>query len=202
MFYHSTPGSTPGNNTKMIHKIFVYFVLFCLFANASHGCNDSSYEFKIRSINKKKYLFGIIYQNKSKIAHCLRIEDFELDLTGDSLYVFFENGLLAKFIGKNRPIDNEPKEFIILPPGEEARGAIYLNKYYKIKNESVIVSYSVPVIPCTDLMQQYVKIPPTEFLKDKINDPNNVKTDVFSEDYPIWAREGFIAITNRLLVKR
>lgn len=164
----------------------------------------NKYSFTIESVNPKSGYVWFRYRNESTVAHCVRSEDLELNLIGDSLYLYSEKNIPIKYKGYmgDATLSLTPKKFILIPPGEEMLSSIYLNEHYSLKKENILVSYSIPVIPCEVVMERYVNVPPTVYLKDKINDPFIKDTSVFAVDYPEWSTYGFIAVSERLFIKR
>jgi hypothetical protein len=166
---------------------------------------DPEYTFKVHQTHiPEGRLIDFVYTNTSLEAHCIRNEDMELKLTGDSLYVSKKDNEPVKFIGRNLTYDpTVPYVFIVLPPGAEVRGNIYLDKYYGSKSQEVYVSYKMPVVFCKRLLKGYIEIPPTDVLKDKLNnrrESNGSIENVLEKRYPEWTQNGFIAESETLLV--
>ena len=185
-------------------KLIVLLGIFIFFLTGVVSAQEEPpYSFVAEVNNPKDALIQLVFKNKSKFAQCIRAEDLELKLVGDALYVKSEKGDRIKYIGVRGKSDPRmPQKFILLPPEKEARTSIHLDDYYETKKENVIVSYSIPVIPCEKVLETYINIPPTVFMRDKINNPTAEKTDVYATDYPEWTQYGFIAVTKPLLIER
>ncbi len=161
--------------------LFIFIVVLHFSFESVFAAEHSAYTFKAHQTKlegSRERLIDFLYTNTSSEAQCLRFEDMELKLTGDSLYV---------------------SVFIVLPPGAETRGNIYLDKYYDSKRREVYVSYKIPVVFCKRLLQGYIEIPPTDVLKDKLNNKNNQVgasseiENLLRNRYPEWTQHGFIA---------
>lgn len=190
-----------GTDMKKVIVLSGYFIVFL--SALSVAQEVPPYSFVAEVNNPKDALIQLIYKNQSKFSQCIRAEDLELKLMGDSLYVKSENGGSIKYIGvRGRSDPRMPQKFIILPPDKEARASIHIDEYYDTRKENLIVSYSIPVIPCEKILGGYINIPPTVFMRDKINDPAVEKTDVYAADYPEWTQYGFIAVSKPLLIER
>lgn len=190
----------------LIMKLNSLLMFFLLLAPSVYSETEQTnkYSFTIESVNPKSGYVWFRYRNESTVAHCVRSEDLELNLIGDSLYLYSEKNIPIKYKGYmgDATLSLTPKKFILIPPGEEMLSSIYLNEHYSLKKENILVSYSIPVIPCEVVMERYVNVPPTVYLKDKINDPFIKDTSVFAVDYPEWSTYGFIAVSERLFIKR
>lgn len=184
-------------NTKRVKEILLSAVSFCSSFSAN-GAVPSEYDLAISTVDDRQGHLIITYTNKSETAHCLRAQDFRSELYGDSLYVNTVDGSAVTYIGPIPQVggDRTPSEFIVVPPGERIMYSLFLWEFYKLpKRTSVVVAYSVPVIPCKVILDGYINIPPTDFLKDKVRDPTAEKTDLFESDYPEWTQHGFIAVS-------
>lgn len=191
-------------------KIFLLGIIFsyCFFSSNLFAESGSTYIFNVYQTRLPEgRLIDFVYKNTSSEAQCIRNEDMELKLVGDSLYVSLKDKKPVKFIGKNLPYDPMvPFVFIVLPPGAEARGNIYLDKYYDSKRRKVYVSYKIPVVFCKRLLQGYIEIPPTDVLKDKLSNRSDTSNssesteDALKRRYPEWTQDGFIAESATLLV--
>lgn len=190
----------------LIMKLNIFLVFFLLLAPYVYSETEqiNKYSFTIESVNPKIGYVWFRYRNESTVAHCVRSEDLEFNLIGDSLYLYSENNAPIKYKGYmgDATLSLTPKKFILIPPGDEMLSSIYLNKHYHLGRGNIFVSYSIPVIPCEIVMKKYVNVPPTVYLKDKINDPFIKDTSAFSVDYPEWSKYGFIAASERLFIKR
>ncbi len=185
-----------------------FIFICCCISNNLFAETDSKYIFDVYQTRiPEGRLIDFVYKNTSSEAHCIRNEDMELKLTGDSLYVSLKDKKPVKFIGKNLPSDPMvPFVFIVLPPGAEARGNIYLDKYYDSKRRDVYVSYKIPVVFCKRVLQGYIEIPPTDVLKDKLtsedfslNASGSIE-EALKKRYPEWTQDGFIAESETILV--
>lgn len=190
-----------------IWLLWFIFICCCISSNLFAEAN-SKYIFDVYQTRiPEGRLIDFVYKNTSTEAHCIRNEDMQLKLTGDSLYVSLKDKKSVKFIGKNLPYDPMvPSVFIVLPPGAETRGNIYLDKYYDSKRRKVYVSYKIPVVFCKRLLQGYIEIPPTDVLKDKLSNRSDTSNssesteDALKRRYPEWTQDGFIAESATLLV--
>ena len=122
------------------------------------------YSFKSNMISKNEISF--VYKNESKEAQCIQAADFSFKLLGDALYVrSATNGEAMKYIG---PLGKQgavrTQDFIILPPSEYTTSSIRLTDFYKLKQGGIYVSYSMPVLPCKQLMEKYVNMPAPGFM--------------------------------------
>lgn len=200
MHVFPTPQHVDTDMKTMINSLLkICFIGFSVFAYAEPE-ETMRYSFKSHMISKNEISF--VYKNESNEAQCIRVSDLAFQLSGDAFYVkSANNGQPIKYIGPlSGQLDIGSQKFIILPPYEYTTSSIRISDFYKLKRESVYVSYSMPVIPCKHLMEKYVSMPPPVFMKLKINDPSIEKTDMYAMDYPEWTRFGFIAISKPLLI--
>lgn len=166
--------------------------------------NEAGYQFYARTIDAKSGYFEFTYINTSDFAQCILAADFEMNLLGDSLIVKDSRMNPVSYIGPMGSISAySSKKFIILAPGMKTLSSIYLNKFYKIKKvKEIYISYRIPVIPCASLLDEYIKIPPAEFIKGtNANFPMEEKT-MLERNYPDWAKQGFIATMEPLSIPR
>jgi hypothetical protein len=195
---------TLHNVTSMKIKIILLSAVTIFLSNVLNAQDAPLYSFVAKVFNPQDTSITFTYKNKSQFPQCIRAEDLDvnLNLFADALYVTSTKGEPIKYIGPHElSLSLTPKNFIIIPPGQEALGGIFLDKYYDAKKENVIVSYSIPVIPCQIVLEKYINIPFTDFIKDKIHNPTVEKTDAYAY-YPEWTQYGFIAVSNPLLIER
>ncbi len=196
----------PVEHTAMRSGVFFMLMLVASTAATSQVLNqEGSYVFRGEVVDSKRGQLWFTYTNQSRVAQCIRAEDLAFKLYDDSIRVTTDSGTEARFIGRLGPGygAQTPKEFIIVPPGERAFGAIVLKTYYALGRQDLTVSYAMPVIPCEALMKGYVKIPETSYLKKQLR---LAESEILSEEskqrFPEWSRAGFIAVSEPLRIKR
>jgi hypothetical protein len=179
-------------------------IIIVLFSNLSNAQDVPLYSFMAKVSNRQDTYIHFTYKNTSQSTQCIRVEDLDVNmkLVADALYVTSAKGESIKYTGvQELSLSITPQKFIILPAGQEVGAGIHLDKYYDTKKENVIVSYSIPVIPCKVVLEKYIKIPFPDFMRHKIKDPTTEKTDIYAADYPEWSKYGFIAVSKPLLIE-
>lgn len=166
--------------------------------------DDQAHEIEFSESPHYKYLFFVKYTNKSKVAHCIRADDFEFRALGNFLGIQNEKGESLRYIGYN----SAPREIMypdaykIVLPGTTAEAGFYINKFYKMKGKSFSASYAFPVIGCTVVLDRYIKMPPPSSINSSIQRYGEFDLESFKESYPDWYKEGFLAVSNKLEFKK
>lgn len=166
--------------------------------------DDQAYEVEVSASPHYKYLVFVKYTNKSKVAHCIRADDFGFRALNDFLNIQNEKGESLRYIGYNSaPRDIMlPSAYKIVLPGTTASAPFYINKFYKMKGKIFTASYAFPVIGCNVVLDRYITLPPPSSINSSIQRYGKFDLENFKDSYPDWYNEGFLAVSNKLEFKK
>ncbi len=176
------------------------FIIAALWMLSTHAHSDAQQFLLFLNYNgEHKHKIDVKYQNLSDVPQCLRSDDFKFKAIGDFLMIKDENDRSLKFIGDQDDLKNLmwPDSFIIVLPGEERRSAFYVSDSYKIKGKKISAQYALPVIPCSVVLNKHVRLPPVSRLKGQ-----DYEASSFKEAYPDWTADGFLAISNTVIMAK